>query len=152
MFKCSFLVFVRFWYENEAVFTAAQRDQLRQANLGKVLCDNGDDIRKAPRDAFLTTSSIEELEECSSLPSISLRPWADCALEEEVEVRTRSTTMMIRIILIISYKGEDQEGGNLEQQQLKKREKKCKRSWRSSEVGERRCGQGRRTLGERYSK
>ena len=57
------------------------------------------------------------------MPSISLRPWADCALEEEVEVRTRSTTMMIRIILIISYKGEDQEGGNLEQQQLKKRER-----------------------------
>ena len=117
-----------------------------------MLCDNGDDIRKAPRDAFLTTSSLEELEECSSLPSISLRPWADCALEEEVEVRTRSTIMMIRIILIISYKGEDQEGGNLEQQQLKKRENKCKRSWRSSEVGERRCGQGRRTIGERYSK
>ena len=85
----SYLVFARFWYENEAVFTAAQRDQLRQANLGKVLCDNGDDIRKAPRDVFLTTSSLEELEECSSLPSISLRPWADCALEEEVEVRTR---------------------------------------------------------------
>ena len=85
----SYLAFARFWYENEAVFTAAQRDQLRQANLGKVLCDNGDDIRKAPRDVFLTTSSLEELEECSSLPSISLRPWADCALEEEVEVRTR---------------------------------------------------------------
>ena len=136
-----------------------------------MLCDNGDDIRKAPRDVFLTTSSLEELEECSSLPSISLRPWADCALEEEVEVRTRSSStimmIIITIIIMICKKakidndyynicpinlGEDQEGGNLEQQQLKKREKKCKRSWRSSEVGERRCGQGRRTIGERYSK
>ena len=79
----------RFWYENEAVFTPAQRDQLRQANLGRVLCDNGDDIRKAPRDAFLTTSILEELEDCSMLPRISLRPWADCAVEEEVEVRGR---------------------------------------------------------------
>jgi len=79
----------RFWYENEAVFTPAQRDQLRQANLGRLLCDNGDDIRKAPRDAFLTTSSLEELEDCSTLPRMSLRPWADCAVEEEVEVRRR---------------------------------------------------------------
>ena len=79
----------RFWYENEAVFTPAQRDQLRQANLGRVLCDNGDDIRKAPRDAFLTTSSLEQLEDCSLLPRISLRPWADCAVEQEVEVRRR---------------------------------------------------------------
>ena len=76
----------RFWYENEAVFTPAQRDQLKQANLGRVLCDNGDDIRKAPRDAFLTTSSLEDLEDCSLLPRISLRPWADCAVEEEIEV------------------------------------------------------------------
>ena len=79
----------RFWYENEAVFTPAQRDQLKQANLGRLLCDNGDDIRKAPRDAFLTTSSLEELEDCSTLPMMSLRPWADCAVEEEVEVRRR---------------------------------------------------------------
>ena len=91
----SYLAFARFWYENEAVFTAAQRDQLRQANLGKVLCDNGDDIRKAPRDVFLTTSSLEELEECSSLQSISLRPWADCALEEEVEVRSEDRLPII---------------------------------------------------------
>ena len=149
MFKLICLACARFWYENEAVFTAAQRDQLRQANLGKVLCDNGDDIRKAPRDAFLTTSSLEELEECSSLPSISLRPWADCALEEEVEVRTRTNYQLLHHEL---REGEDQEGGNLDQQQLKERKKKCKRSWRSSEVGERRCGQGRRTIGERYSK
>ena len=79
----------RFWYENEAVFTPAQRDQLRQANLGRVLCDNGDDIRAAPRDGFLTTSSLEELEDCSLLPRISLKPWADCAVEQEVEVRRR---------------------------------------------------------------
>ena len=83
----------RFWYENEAVFTVAQRDQLKQANLGRVLCDNGDDIRKAPKDAFLTTSKLEELEDCSALPRISLRPWADCSLEEEAVVRHGSPSL-----------------------------------------------------------
>ena len=140
MFKLICLACSRFWYENEAVFTAAQRDQLRQANLGKVLCDNGDDIRKAPRDVFLTTSSLEELEECSSLPSISLRPWADCALEEEVEVGTKYQLLHHEL-----REGEDQEGGNLDQQQCKERKKKCKRSWCSSEVGER-GRQGRKTI------
>ena len=86
----------RFWYENEAVFTVAQRDQLKQANLGRVLCDNGDDIRKAPKDAFLTTSKLEELEDCSALPRISLRPWADCSLEEEVEVRREGNAQQSR--------------------------------------------------------
>ena len=68
-----------------------------------MLCDNGDDIRKAPRDAFLTTSSLEELEECSSLPSISLRPWADCALEEEVEVRSEDQLPIITNYYIMNY-------------------------------------------------
>ncbi|KAE9545805.1 hypothetical protein FO519_010983, partial [Halicephalobus sp. NKZ332] len=34
----------RFWYENEGVFTPLQLQQIRRTNLGKVLCNNGDDI------------------------------------------------------------------------------------------------------------
>ena len=107
----------RFWYENEAVFTVAQRDQLKQANLGRVLCDNGDDIRKAPKDAFLTTSKLEELEDCSALPRISLRPWADCSLEEEVEVRREEMHNKVEI-QILKYTGEEEEeeGHNIHQQ------------------------------------
>ena len=110
----------RFWYENEAVFTVAQRDQLKQANLGRVLCDNGDDIRKAPKDAFLTTSKLEELEDCSALPRISLRPWADCSLEEEVEVRREGNAQQSRNTnaQILKYTGEEEEeeGHNIHQQ------------------------------------
>ena len=108
----------RFWYENEAVFTVAQRDQLKQANLGRVLCDNGDDIRKAPKDAFLTTSKLEELEDCSALPKISLRPWADCSLEEEVEVRREGNAQQSRNTQILKYTGEEEEeeGHNIHQQ------------------------------------
>ena len=108
----------RFWYENEAVFTVAQRDQLKQANLGRVLCDNGDDIRKAPKDAFLTTSKLEELEDCSALPRISLRPWADCSLEEEVEVRREGMHNKVEI-QILKYTGEEEEEGHNIHQQSK---------------------------------
>ena len=106
----------RFWYENEAVFTVAQRDQLKQANLGRVLCDNGDDIRKAPKDAFLTTSKLEELEDCSALPRISLRPWADCSLEEEVEVRREMHNKVEIQILKYTGEEEEEEGHNIHQQ------------------------------------
>ena len=78
----------RFWYENPAVFSPAQLAQLRQASLGRVLCDNGDDIWGVGADVFLTSTSPEDLEDCASIPSISLKAWTDCSLEE-VEVRRR---------------------------------------------------------------
>ena len=49
----------RFWWERESVFTAAQRDQLQQVSLARVLCDTGDQLSRVPRDVFRNTPPSE---------------------------------------------------------------------------------------------
>uniref|UniRef100_A0A673VJC2 Peroxidasin like n=1 Tax=Suricata suricatta TaxID=37032 RepID=A0A673VJC2_SURSU len=68
----------RFWYENPGVFTPAQLTQLRQASLGRVLCDNGDNIRQVQADVFVTAQYPQDYLSCSEIPQVDLRPWQDC--------------------------------------------------------------------------
>ena len=41
------------------MFTAAQRDQLQQVSLARVLCDTGDQLSRVPRDVFRNTPPSE---------------------------------------------------------------------------------------------
>ncbi|KAK2094781.1 hypothetical protein P7K49_026197, partial [Saguinus oedipus] len=67
-----------FWYENPGVFTPAQLTQLKQASLGRVLCDNGDSIRQVQADVFVKAEYPHDYISCSEIPKVDLRMWQDC--------------------------------------------------------------------------
>ena len=64
----------RFYYENPGVFTPEQLNEIKKASLSRVICDNGDGIREAQRNAF---STVQAKEPCSRLPSIQLAQWKE---------------------------------------------------------------------------
>uniref|UniRef100_A0A8C7BBH8 Lactoperoxidase n=1 Tax=Neovison vison TaxID=452646 RepID=A0A8C7BBH8_NEOVI len=63
----------RFWYENPGVFTPAQLTQLKQASLGRVLCDNGDNIQQVQADVFVKARYPQDYLSCSEIPQVDLR-------------------------------------------------------------------------------
>ena len=64
----------RFWYESEHQFSPVQRRSLLQSSLGRVACDNGDNIKRVPRDVFTSGS---QLMPCEELPAVDLQLWRD---------------------------------------------------------------------------
>ncbi|XP_070924357.1 probable oxidoreductase PXDNL isoform X6 [Macaca nemestrina] len=71
----------RFWYENPGVFTPAQLTQLKQASLGRVLCDNGDSIQQVQADVFVKAEYPQDYLSCSEIPKVDLRVWQDCCAD-----------------------------------------------------------------------
>ena len=71
-------------YENPGVFTSAQLSEIKQANLARVMCDNGDNITQVPRDVFVKARWPEEYMSCESddVPSVDLKIWASCCQGE----------------------------------------------------------------------
>lgn len=69
----------RFWYENPGVFKPEQLAQIKQVTLGRVLCDNGDNITDITSDVFvLPREQNPAFVPCSKLPYVDLRIWSDC--------------------------------------------------------------------------
>lgn len=68
----------RFYYENPSNFKPEQLAQIKQTSLGRVLCDNGDNITRATDDVFLLPGRQGGYKECKEIPMISLRVWTDC--------------------------------------------------------------------------
>lgn len=69
----------RFWYENPGVFTAGQLAQIRQTNLARILCDNGDDLKQVTKDVFrVPERQNPRIVECQSTAQVDLRMWVDC--------------------------------------------------------------------------
>ncbi|CAL4107451.1 unnamed protein product, partial [Meganyctiphanes norvegica] len=72
----------RFWFENPSVFKAEQLAQIRQANLGRVLCDNGDDMQDVTSDVFVLPREMNpSFLSCSKVPKVDLRVWSDCCID-----------------------------------------------------------------------
>jgi peroxidase len=69
----------RFYYENPSVFKPEQLAEIKQTNLGRVLCDNGDNITRVTEDVFVLPSRQGGYKECKDVPMISLRVWTDCS-------------------------------------------------------------------------
>lgn len=63
----------RFYYENPGIFTRAQLSELRKSSFSRLLCDNGDNITKVPREAF----RIGQMTSCSQIPQMDLTKWKE---------------------------------------------------------------------------
>ncbi|RXG61788.1 Peroxidasin-like protein, partial [Armadillidium vulgare] len=69
----------RFWYENPWVFKPQQLLEIKKATLGRVLCDNGDNITDVTKDVFiLPQEQVPSFVSCSQIPKIDLRLWTEC--------------------------------------------------------------------------
>ncbi|XP_045133366.1 peroxidasin-like isoform X1 [Portunus trituberculatus] len=72
----------RFWYENPNIFKREQLQQIKQSTLGRVMCDNGDNIQDVTVDVFiLPREQSPAFVPCSSLPYVNLRLWTDCCTD-----------------------------------------------------------------------
>ncbi|XP_054977322.1 thyroid peroxidase [Sorex araneus] len=72
----------RFWWEHEGVFTAAQRQQLEQHSLSRVICDNTG-LSHVPRDAFLIGKFPQDFESCENIPSLDLELWREVIPQDD---------------------------------------------------------------------
>ncbi|VBB33493.1 unnamed protein product, partial [Acanthocheilonema viteae] len=63
----------RFYYENPGIFTRAQLIEIRKSSFSRLLCDNGDNISKAPREAF----RIGQMMSCAQIPEMDLTKWKE---------------------------------------------------------------------------
>lgn len=69
----------RFYYENPSVFLPQQLEQIKQANLGRVLCDVGDKIEEVTDNVFILAKHQGGYKKCEEIPGINLYFWQDCA-------------------------------------------------------------------------
>ncbi|KAI6180717.1 ShKT domain-containing protein [Aphelenchoides besseyi] len=67
----------RFYYENEGVFTEAQRNTIKKFTLGKLLCITGDSFTKVQHNVFLTDTTGANAVPCSQLPGLDLSLWRE---------------------------------------------------------------------------
>ncbi|XP_060628173.2 thyroid peroxidase [Anolis sagrei] len=66
----------RFWWENDDVFTEAQRCELRKYSLSRLICDNTG-ITEIPHDVFKPGKYPKDFEPCENIPSINLEAWQE---------------------------------------------------------------------------
>ncbi|XP_064364587.1 thyroid peroxidase [Dromaius novaehollandiae] len=72
----------RFWWENDNVFTEAQKHELRKHSLSRVICENTG-ISEVPVDAFQLGKFPEDFNHCDNIPGMNLEAWRE--IHEEVE-------------------------------------------------------------------
>ncbi|WKX96700.1 hypothetical protein Q1695_012831 [Nippostrongylus brasiliensis] len=66
----------RFYFENEEVFTPAQRNALKAVTFSSVLCETSDGITRIVPNAF-TIDQGEKAVSCQSLKPLNLTPWKE---------------------------------------------------------------------------
>lgn len=66
----------RFWWENEDVFTSAQRDALSKITLSRIICDNTH-IEEVPDDAFSFSNYPQGYSSCNTLPEFDISAWKE---------------------------------------------------------------------------
>ncbi|XP_070820449.1 eosinophil peroxidase-like [Chaetodon trifascialis] len=65
----------RLWWQNEGVFTEAQRESLKQTSLSRIICDNTG-ITEIPEQPFQYTT-ISKFTKCRNIPAFNLSPWKE---------------------------------------------------------------------------
>ncbi|XP_063745950.1 LOW QUALITY PROTEIN: eosinophil peroxidase [Eleginops maclovinus] len=66
----------RLWYENQGVFTPAQRAALSSTTISRIICDNTG-ISSVPTDAFSVLSNRNRMVRCSSIRRLNLSAWRE---------------------------------------------------------------------------
>ncbi|KAM9858320.1 eosinophil peroxidase-like [Aulostomus maculatus] len=66
----------RLWWENDGVFTEAQRQSLRETSLARIICDNTG-ITEVPEKPFLYRPRGFGYTMCDDIPAFDLTPWKD---------------------------------------------------------------------------
>ncbi|XP_049292507.1 peroxidasin isoform X2 [Anopheles funestus] len=67
----------RFWYEND-VFKPEQLAQIKRASLGRIVCDNGDNITTITDNVFVLPAKQGGYKRCDEIPQVNLEHWVDC--------------------------------------------------------------------------
>ena len=62
------------------MFSPPQLNELKQANLARVICDNSDDIKQVQRDVFMMHKYPEGFLQCdgADIPQLNLQIWTHC--------------------------------------------------------------------------
>ncbi|XP_062542992.1 peroxidasin [Armigeres subalbatus] len=68
----------RFWYENDQ-FKPEQLAQIKKTTLGRVLCDNGDNITRVTENVFVLPSKQGGYKFCEDIPQMDMEHWIDCS-------------------------------------------------------------------------
>uniref|UniRef100_A0A8C9XWR6 Myeloid-specific peroxidase n=1 Tax=Sander lucioperca TaxID=283035 RepID=A0A8C9XWR6_SANLU len=66
----------RLWWENEGVFTEAQRRSLRETSLARIICDNTG-ITDVPEKPFQYRPRGSGYTQCESISAFDLSPWRE---------------------------------------------------------------------------
>uniref|UniRef100_A0A672VDX3 Thyroid peroxidase n=1 Tax=Strigops habroptila TaxID=2489341 RepID=A0A672VDX3_STRHB len=66
----------RFWWENDNVFTEAQKHELKKHSLSRVICDNTG-ISEVPADAFQLGKFPQDFKHCVNIPGMNLEAWKE---------------------------------------------------------------------------
>ncbi|KAJ4926074.1 hypothetical protein JOQ06_008258 [Pogonophryne albipinna] len=74
LFAC--LIASQLWYENQGVFSPAQRAALSTSTISRIICDNTG-ISSIPTDTFSVISNRNRLVRCSSIRRLNLSAWRD---------------------------------------------------------------------------
>ncbi|KAF8791141.1 peroxidase-like isoform X1 [Argiope bruennichi] len=79
----------RFWYENSgwpSSFTPEQLDEIRKVTVGRIVCDNSDDIATVPLNTFMQGDPMRNpFVECNShhFPHMDLTKWRDTSYDKK---------------------------------------------------------------------
>lgn len=68
----------RHWYENPSTFKPEQLSQIKMTTLGRILCDNGDNITQITDNVFFLPGTQGGYKSCSEVPKINLSVWLNC--------------------------------------------------------------------------
>ncbi|XP_058461280.1 peroxidasin isoform X2 [Malaya genurostris] len=68
----------RFWYENEQ-FKPEQLAQIKKTTLGRLLCDNGDNITRVTENVFVLPNKQGGYKFCDQIPQMDFEHWIDCS-------------------------------------------------------------------------
>uniref|UniRef100_A0A3Q2V3N4 Eosinophil peroxidase n=1 Tax=Haplochromis burtoni TaxID=8153 RepID=A0A3Q2V3N4_HAPBU len=66
----------RLWWENDGVFTEAQKRSLRQTSMARIICDNTG-ITEVPENPFLFRPRGNGYTQCENIPNFDLNPWKE---------------------------------------------------------------------------
>uniref|UniRef100_A0AAX7VFZ5 Eosinophil peroxidase n=1 Tax=Astatotilapia calliptera TaxID=8154 RepID=A0AAX7VFZ5_ASTCA len=66
----------RLWWENDGVFTEAQKRSLRQTSMARIICDNTG-ITEVPENPFLFRPRGNGYTQCENIPKFDLNPWKE---------------------------------------------------------------------------